>query len=326
MKVKWNPFQFILTWFIILLIIALVMYFDSSYSIALSAASAGIIWIPYVLTALIKASFHYESKKEIYLYSGWGWVIYFVITGFLLINGIITEPKTKAPYFALDNETQEIFKELDKDKANIKSKRGNNTLECKKIRIGEKEICSPLIRDMVECYEEDNIKSRVDQFKVQGNTIHAYYVSDSLYKRIKNTTDYFVVSDCFKVFSVNKTQNLAVSTAQLDEIFKMTTKSYRKDLYNKSFDNFDKKYSFLTLDSPVLIEEYEPHPDIRTALILVKSNISGKESFSLMTLNQVVVKERLLFYSYHLIYNGKESIDFAKSKSDYYGLKLVNEN
>lgn len=315
MKVIWNPFQFILTWFIILLIIAFVMYFESSYSIALSAASAGIIWIPYVLTALVKASFHYESKKEIYLYSGWGWIIYFVIMGSLAINGMMSKPP-KQPFSALDKETLEIFKELDKNKA----------LECKKINIGEKEICSPLINGMIECYEEDNIKSRVDQFKVQGNTIHAYYVSDSLYKRIKNTTDYFVVSDCFKVFSVNKTQNLSVSTAQLDEIFKMTTKSFTKEQYNKTFDNFDKKYSFLTLDSPVLIEEYEPHPDIRTALILMKSNVKGKESFSLMTLNQVVVKERLLFYSYHLMYNGKESIDFAKSKSDYYGLKLVNEN
>ena len=52
----------------------------------------------------------------------------------------------------------------------------------------------------------------------------------------------------------------------------------------------------------------------------------GKESFSLMTLNLIIIKERLLFYSYYLMYNGNSSINFAKNKSDYYGLKIINEN
>jgi hypothetical protein len=200
------------------------------------------------------------------------------------------------------------------------------TTECKKIYLGVKEICLPELKGMVECYNEENIKKRVDQFKVKGNTIHGYYINDVLYHTAKSNTDYIVVSDCYKVFSVNETHNMSITPTQLKELFAETAKVYRKNIYNKALDDFDQKYKFITLDSPVIIEEYQPHNNIRTALMLIRSNVMGKESFSLMTLNLMAIKERLLFYSYYLTYNGNETIKLAKSKSDYYGLKIINEN
>ncbi len=201
-----------------------------------------------------------------------------------------------------------------------------NSNECKKIYLGEKGICLPELKGMIECYNEPEIKTRVDQFKVKGNTIHGYYMNDSLYKIAKENTDYIVISDCYKVFSVNETHNISITPTQLKELFAETAKIYRKNIYNEALDEFDKKYKFITLDSPVVIEEYQPHNNIQTALMLIRSNVMGKESFSLMTLNLIIIKERLLFYSYYLMYNGNSSINFAKNKSDYYGLKIINEN
>ena len=87
----------------------------------------------------------------------------------------------------------------------------NKISECKKIYIGGNEICLPLLKGMKECYDEEEIKARVDPFKVPGNTIHAYYVSDTFYNTVINSTDYLLTSDCIKVFSVNKSHNLVVT-------------------------------------------------------------------------------------------------------------------
>ncbi len=67
------------------------MYFESSSNIIGSAAEAGVIWLPYFFTAIYKFLVHYNNKSEIYLYSRRGWIIYIIIMGFGLINGIYLE-------------------------------------------------------------------------------------------------------------------------------------------------------------------------------------------------------------------------------------------
>jgi hypothetical protein len=91
MKLVWNPLQFILTWILIILLIGLVMYFKSSYSIILSTGYAGVVWLPYFLTAIYKFLVHYNNKSEIYLYCNRGWIIFIIIMGCALINGIYVE-------------------------------------------------------------------------------------------------------------------------------------------------------------------------------------------------------------------------------------------
>ncbi len=304
------------------------MYFDSSYSVILSSATAAVVWLPYVLTAFFKFLVHYTNKKEIYLYGGWGWVFYISIMSYMLIKGNNSTPDKESylKNFEKIDKTLSEIKQLRSKINEFKPFENNNFSGCKKIYIGEIDICIPLLKGMIECYDESEIKNKVDQFKKKGNTIHAYYLVDSLYKLAKSSTEYLLVTDCYKVFSINETHNFSITPAQLNEVFRAGTKSYRKDIHNQAIDKFDKKYDFLTIDSPVIIEEYEPHPNIKTAIILLKSNVVGKDSFSLMTLNYVIVKNRLLFYSYYLRYDGKESINLAKNRNDYYGLKLVTEN
>lgn len=257
---------------------------------------------------------------------------FFNLTIFIVLLNIscLTKDYDHVPDY--QRELNEYEKNIDELKLKMRELNSNNSFEkieiseCKKIYIGGKEICLPLLKGMKECYDEKEIKDRVDQFKLQGNTIHGYYLSDSIYNVVKNATDYFLVTDCYKVFSVNKTHNLSVSSDQLKEIFGAFTGFYKKNIYDKAVDDFDKKYEFISLDSPVLIEEYEPHKNMKSALILLRSNTNGKEGFSLMTFNLVVIKERLIMYSYYLLYNGAESIIQAKNKSDYYGLKLISNN
>jgi hypothetical protein len=197
--------------------------------------------------------------------------------------------------------------------------------DCIKAYLGKTEICLPKMLGMKECYNQENIKSRVDEFKLADNTIHGYYLNDSTYKRIDNLGN-TAVSDCFKVYSVNQSHSIVFNNKQLNELFDLTTKNYLRGILDSAMKDFSKRFESISFNTHVLIKVYKPHTNIKTALSLTKVIISGKVFFFLMTYNLVIVKDRLLFYSYYLKYEGIESIKIASAKNDYYGLKIIELN
>lgn len=197
--------------------------------------------------------------------------------------------------------------------------------DCIKIHIGKVALCLPEVKGMVECYNEEKIKMRVDEYKLESNTIHGYYLSDSLYKIIDGLQN-ISMSDCFKVWSVNASQNLQIIPQQLDEIFEVMTNDYTKIILDSAAVDFSRKFEPISIGKPAIIKVYQPQPNIKTAITISKIGIADKVSFSLATISLVVVKERLLFYSYYLNYGGIGDIETAKYRNDKYGLRLTELN
>ena len=197
--------------------------------------------------------------------------------------------------------------------------------ECIKSYLGNIEICLPEINGMTECYKKTNIKPRVDEFKVQGNTIHAYYLNDSIFNIIDGLQN-LVMTDVFKVYSINETHSMPISFEELNQIFDLMTKEYMKNIIDTASIDFSLKFKNINFSNPVVIKIYKPSKNIKTALTLIKSYYAGKESVNIMSYSLVAVKKRLLFYSYYLKYNDIESINTAKERNDYYGLKLNELN
>ena len=197
--------------------------------------------------------------------------------------------------------------------------------DCIKSYVGKIQICLPKIPGMVECYNHEQIKYIVDEFKQDRNTIHGYYLSDSIYG-IVNKIENFAVSDVIKVYTVNETHNLVITENYLDKIFELLTKDYLKIILDSASLDFSRKFDQILISKPALLTVYQPQKNIKTAITLTKVNIANKQSLSLMTMTLAVIKNRLLFYSYYLNYYGEQSIKDVKLKNDNYGLRLIELN
>jgi hypothetical protein len=60
--------------------------------------------------------------------------------------------------------------------------------------------------------------------------------------------------------------------------------------------------------------------------MLIKVQYENSEFVSIVTLNLIQIKERIIFMLYTKNYNGEESIKKAKSKNDYSIALLMDEN
>ncbi len=231
--------------------------------------------------------------------------------------------KEKETHFT---EMVDSIMELSEDLGMIYTPEMAKKSSCQLINIGDVEVCIPLLTGMQNCYDNPKFKNRIDQLRTEGNIIYAYFMNDSLIRVAHKNPNYIVVSDCIKVFSLDKMKDFDFPSKKLDVTYTATTSEYKKDIFNKAVDIVDDKLKLLEIDQPVIIDEYQPHKNIRTAVLLMRSLLENKETYTIMVTNVMSIKRRLLYFVYYYNYVGPESLAFAKSKSDFFGLRIIKLN
>lgn len=195
----------------------------------------------------------------------------------------------------------------------------------KTVNFGNISICLPTIDGMKECYSNPLIKKRADEFSQDGNSIFAIYLPNEIYDQTSEL-DSIELNDYFKVYAVNRLKDYKVLSTDLDKFQKIVLSNYQNENWKEIKASIEKLSENVSLGKPVLIEDYKPHEKIRTSVILIKSIFRGQESISMMTMNLVEIKNRLIYYSYYLDYVGPETLKQVKAKNDYYSLLLIAEN
>ncbi len=202
----------------------------------------------------------------------------------------------------------------------------NAKMECdKSVPFGDIDICLPIIDGMTECYSTPIVKSRADEFNYEGNLILAYYLNNATHKQV-DKLDEITFDDYFQIYAINKLKGVKVGQSELNEIEKVIEGNYFKENWNDLKKKIEKNHDYLSIGRPILIESYSPNNKVRTYVMLSKYQIGNDEIVSLITMNLVQIKERLISMAYYKNYYGEKSIINAKSKNDYIVLQLMDEN
>ena len=198
--------------------------------------------------------------------------------------------------------------------------------DCKKsIILGGKEICLPEIDGMKECYEVPIVKSLADKNEYSANSVLAFYLNNSTFEKVDQLGD-FSFDDYFKIYAMTKLKTVDVSKAQFTQFAnEMTSNFIRKnwDELKRKIDNQDFEFS---VGQPVLIDDYSPHDQANTYVMLLKLSDDENEKILACTMNMILLKERLIFLAYYKNYENPESIKTAKSKNDFIVHRLISEN
>jgi len=202
----------------------------------------------------------------------------------------------------------------------------SSAIDCdNKTNLGSVTICLPEIDGMNECYSRPNVKTMVDLLEPDASSVLAFYVNGVTYNQIDKINQ-VSFDDYFKISIAKNLMDKKADISRLDQLSKLLESNFLKKNWNKVKNNVENNFKSLSVGQPVIIETYSPHSNVESFIMLLKYQTKTSEYVMVMSMNMVLVKERLIYLIYYKEYKGLESIKEAKAKNDFVVLRLVNDN
>lgn len=190
---------------------------------------------------------------------------------------------------------------------------------------GDIEVCLPDVQGMVECFENQNIKSCVSRFDFDVNEIIGFYLTQKDFDNF-NSSDRPNMDGYLKIYSPKRMKNQEINNSNLDEMVQLFKKNFLESNWDKISEKIEELGTNLTVDSPILMENYQPNETTRTFITFNKIASESNEDFQISALNLMNIKNRLIWVVYYKSYTGPESIQALKSKNDYLIGKIAMSN
>ena len=190
---------------------------------------------------------------------------------------------------------------------------------------GDIEVCLPNVQGMVECYENEDIKSYVSNFDFEVNQIIGFYLTQNDYDNF-NSSDKPKMDGYLKIYSPKKMKNQEINNSNLDEMVQIFKKNFLESNWDKISEKIEELGTNLRIDSPILMENYKPNETTRTFITFNKIASETYEDFQISALNLMNIKNRLIWVVYYKSYTGPEAIQDLKRKNDYLIGKIAMSN
>lgn len=199
-------------------------------------------------------------------------------------------------------------------------------MDCKNsASFGDIDFCLPEIEGMNECYSIPIVKKLADNFEYKGNSVLAFYLNDETYKQV-DKLDEITYDDYFKIYVTNQLKGVEVGKDELNEMSNAVGENFIKNNWDEIKGEIEKDHNYLSVGRPVLIEEYSPAEPVKTFIMVTKYQIEDFEFVMAMSMNMILIKDRLIWLAYYKNYDGEESIQETKSKSDHIVSMFLDEN
>lgn len=200
-------------------------------------------------------------------------------------------------------------------------------VECDRtVSVGTQRICLPTILGMRECSGMNIIMTLPGVQVSDKSTILGLYVQTRQLENLENELA-VGLDDYFKVYTMNSLSNKEISDDDLITTMDGIERTMQKRKWTDIGSNLEELFNGVQFGQPVSMERYRPSNHVVTMVYL--SPIQGASAinrYNLMSMSLCCVKSRLVFVVHYLKYDGIESVRSAKAKSDYFTLRLVEEN
>ena len=198
--------------------------------------------------------------------------------------------------------------------------------ECdNQVNFGDVPICLVEIDGMKECYSNPLVKVYMDQFRFENNEILGMYLNNDVHSKIDKLGE-FLFDDYFKVYSMSSIKNMSLGHDELELIASETEKVFDRKNWADLESRLENRIDNVSFDRPIILDSHWPNKNIKTYVCLMKIESNGISNILVMNMNLALIKNTIICYAYYKRYAGEESINQAKAKSDYFGLKLYEAN
>ena len=191
---------------------------------------------------------------------------------------------------------------------------------------GNTSYCLPKIAGFTESYTDPLVNELAESTRHGQNTIlGAYLLTDEL--REFKAGNQAILSEYFRIEAATQTKDVGITQKEFDEFCVLMSQQLESDeqlaeLVQKAEAEFD----VASFSSPVKIDEYSPSTNSKTYVVINSLEMDGTKVIQICTMNLLRLKNRILFLYYYNDYKGKESIQQAKSQSDFIVLRIAESN
>ncbi|MCG8326259.1 MAG: hypothetical protein MI974_01180 [Chitinophagales bacterium] len=187
-------------------------------------------------------------------------------------------------------------------------------------KFGDVLICLPIIEGYEECYLNAKVKQIADATEISTNSVIGFYLDTIIYDN-KDSIGLIEFDNYFKVYGSNQSKYHKANKESLLGIHELLTNNFIVKNWEEVGNEIDKLGLDVEVGLPVIIDSYGLNENSYTYVMLVKYELEGGESFMMaMTVNILLIKERLIWMAYYLDYEGELTIRRLIKQSD----KILN--
>lgn len=196
----------------------------------------------------------------------------------------------------------------------------------RRTNFGQVNLCLPHIKGYQEAYSIPIVKDLADGTEVPANIVLGFYLNNETYKRVDDLGQ-FGFDDYFKIYGTKQIMNYEANKEALDEMYKALSDNF----FSKNWETMEKELGKINSDVeigvPISIKSYYTGDNSFTYVMITKYEPDGEEPYSLaMTLNGLIIQERLIWMAYYLNYEGEKTITTLQNNSDRIIKKLLSNN
>lgn len=186
---------------------------------------------------------------------------------------------------------------------------------------GSKSICLPLLKGYQECYMTSPVKEMADGTEVPQNTVLGFYLNQETYDR-KDSLGNFAFDDYLKVYGTKAISSVDAGQVLLNEIRALLANNF----ISKNWDTMKKEIDQLDLQVevgvPIIVKNYSLNDSSFTFVLLANYTAAGEAPDTrAMTINGLLLKDRLVWVAYYLNYVDENTITELEQKTNL----LVNQ-
>jgi len=210
--------------------------------------------------------------------------------------------------------------------SNTKKEVQAETTDCPAfVNVGKVKICLPEIDSMVESYNDSIVKYWADQHEFQGNTVLSFYLRNPT-RFAASESGEKIYDDFFKIFQINSVRDFDADTKYLDEVAYSITNGREMGNWGEVLKKLEKDYRFIPADKPYFIDQYSPHPDVRSFVVLYRYGFGKGDIVLIGVMNTMLIKKRLVGLTYYKAFFGPETLARARTKNDAIVAKVMAVN
>ena len=180
---------------------------------------------------------------------------------------------------------------------------------------GNATFCLPTIAGMKNYYADSTIRKWADTIEAKTNSVHALYLSDSMYQKVLSSREIF--NDNFlKVFTIDGMADHKSDSVYLEQVANsiVTSNTFHdlKDLSYKLALGTD----FISPWQPLYVDRYSPHPHVRSFVMMLKYQRARTDLLLMCVLNIMLMNDRLIGSNYYKQYQGIQTIEDLRTTND----------
>jgi hypothetical protein len=196
----------------------------------------------------------------------------------------------------------------------------------RKTKFGNAKICLPYFRGYSESLSIKKVKRMIKRTGLQTEMTLGYYLPDKVFKNLDKLSG-FQPNDFINVYATKKFKWYEADNRILNVFDTSFNKNYVSKNWNTIKDNVENNWEGVDLGKPILLESYKLNDISRSYVMLASYSREGTaKHVVVMNLHAMIIKKRIIWFSYYLEYDGEESLSNAKEKGNLFLLRMLEVN